>query len=128
MKRALVTLGLLLLGAGAFAPATYAADAEGLAHAAATKLLQEKSLRPQTHTTDFQGTSLGCITLTQRELHRFGYSGHAFFCENADTAEILGAVLNRRGVVRCRIDGAYVGDGCYDFTICGVADSACVVE
>jgi hypothetical protein len=49
--------------------------------------------------------------------------GHAFFCEDAFTEEVLGAVLNRSGVVRCRISGDYVGDGCYDFTICGVADS-----
>jgi hypothetical protein len=98
------------------------------ARAIAKKLIAGKTLEPktQTHTTDFQGDSLGCITLTARELHHFGYRGHAFFCEDAFTGEVLGAVLNRSGVVRCAISGDYVGDGCYDFTICGVADSVCV--
>jgi hypothetical protein len=31
--------------------------------------------------------------------------GHAFFCEDAFTEEVLGAVLNRSGVVRCFISG-----------------------
>ena len=64
--------------------------------------------------------------MTSHELRHFGYSGHAFFCENATTGEILGAVQTRAGFVRCLISGDYVGDACYDFTICGLADSACV--
>jgi hypothetical protein len=107
-----------------------AADTSGLAQLAAKKLMERKSSgvqpRPETHTTDFQGDSLGCITLTRFELRSFGYPGHAFFCESADTGEILGAVLTRFGFVRCLISGDFVGNGCYAFTICDVPDSACV--
>src|SRR5437667_10473268 len=124
--RALSLAGLLLFGSVA-APLAFAADpsfrlphleARGLARAAAEKLATRKVLRPQTHTTDFQGDSLGCITLTTREMRRFRYRGHAFFCEDGATGEILGALLNRSGVVRCYISGDYTGDGCYAFTIC----------
>ena len=102
------------------------ADKSGFARGIAEKLMAAKGPRPQTHTTDFRGDSLGCITLTSRELSRFGYAGHAFFCEDDSTAEILGAVLGRFGRVSCYISGDYVGNGCYDFTICDIPDSACV--
>src|SRR5436189_146031 len=104
--------------------------ASGVVHARAiaTKLSAQKAIHPETHTTDFRGDSLGCITLTAWELRQFGYRGHAFFCEDAATGEVLGAVLTRGGLVRCFISGDYVGDGCYDFTICGLADGACVVQ
>jgi hypothetical protein len=105
-----------------------AADRGAFARAAATKLYAKKAIRPETHTTDFRGDSLGCITLTAWELRHFGFRGHAFFCEDAATGEVLGAVLSRGGFVRCFISGDYVGDGCYDFTICGVAEGACVVQ
>ena len=109
----------------------WAADTSGLAQLAAKKLMERKSggaqPRPKIHTTDFQGELLGCITLTRHELRQFGYPGHAFFCENADNGEILGAVLTRFGYVRCEIRGDYAGDGCYTFTICDVPDSACVL-
>ena len=105
-----------------------AADRSGLARALVTKLQAQKAIQPQTHTTDFSGHSLGCITLTAWELRQFGYPGHAFFCEEATTGEVLGGVLTRRGVLSCYISGSYVGDGCYDLTICGVADGACVVQ
>ncbi len=110
-------------------PPAVAADRGAFARAIAEKLIAGKALgaMPRTHATDFQGDSLGCITLTTRELRLYGYRGHAFFCEDTFTGEVLGAVLNRSGVVRCFINGGYVGDGCYDFTICGVVDSACVV-
>ena len=105
-----------------------AAERGTLARVIATKLYAHKAIQPETHTTDFRGDSLGCITLTAWELRQFGYRGHAFFCEDAATGEVLGAVLTRGGLVRCFISGDYVGDGCYDFTICGLADGACVVQ
>ena len=122
------TLGIViaLAVAGTTAPAVLAADAGGLARLAAERLVARKALRTETHTTDFQGDSIGCITLTRRELRRFGYTGHAFFCESGATGEILGAVLDRVGHVRCYISGDYAGDACYTFTICGIPDGACV--
>jgi len=123
-----VALAAALLTLGAIGPPAVAADRGAFARAIAEKLIAGKALGPktQTHTTDFQGDSLGCITLTTWELRHLGYRGHAFFCEDAFTGEVLGSVLNRSGVVRCVISGDYVGGGCYDFTICGVADSGCV--
>jgi len=126
-------VGILVMGLALVAPGRPAVGAEqgAFAKAIAAKLYAQKTvqaIRPKTHTTDFQGDSLGCITLTAWELRQFGYRGHAFFCESAATGEVLGAVLSRGGVVRCYISGDYVGDGCYDFTICGVADGACVVQ
>jgi hypothetical protein len=90
------------------------------------KLLAKKLLRPETHATDFAGDDLGCITLTAWELRNFGYRGHAFLCEAAVSGEVLGAVLNRAGELRCYITGRYAGDFCYEFDICGVPDAACV--
>jgi len=123
--RMLVLAGVLVVGS-ASAPLASAADSSGLARVAAEKLVARKALRPETHTTDFQGDSLGCITLSRWELQPFGYRGHAFFCENGTTGEVLGAVLSPGGFVRCYISGDYVGDACYAFTICGIADGACV--
>ena len=97
-----------------------------LAAAIGARLQARRPLRPQTHTTDFAGDSLGCITLTQWELRAFGYRGHAFVCEAAADGEVLGAVLNRFGEVRCDITGSYAGDGCYDLVICDAPDAACV--
>lgn len=125
--RAAHALAVVLLTLGAVGPPAVVADRGAFARAIAEKLIADKALSAKTHTTDFQGDSLGCITLTTSELRHFGYRGHAFFCEDAFTGEVLGGVLNRSGVVRCVISGDYVGGGCYDFTICGVADSGCVV-
>lgn len=97
-----------------------------LARTLAARLLAEKSLSPRNHTTDFSTDELGCITLTSRELRAFGLRGHAFLCEDAGSGEVLGAVLNRSGVVRCHISGWYVGDACYDLDICGEPETACV--
>lgn len=119
-------IAAVLLTLGAVGSHTVAADRGAFARAIAEKLIADKALRSKTHTTDFEGDSLGCITFTAKELRDFGYRGHAFFCEAAATGEVLGAVLNRSGVIRCSISGDYVGDGCYDFTICGVEDSVCV--
>jgi hypothetical protein len=119
------TAALLLLLA---APAVHAKprDPAGLGRALATKLVARKQLAPKTHTTDFGSDALGCITLTSWELRDFGYRGHAFLCEEGTTSEVLGAVLNRSGSVRCYISGEYIGDGCYDFDICEVPETACV--
>jgi hypothetical protein len=126
--RAAHALAAALLALRSIGPPAVAADREAFARAVAEKLIAGKALsaKTRTHTTDFQGDSLGCITLITRELHHLGYRGHAFFCEDAFTEEVLGAVLNQSGVVRCHISGDYVGNRCYDFTICGVADSVCV--
>src|SRR5262249_19902719 len=112
--RTTVAIALFLM---LFGTARAEKDPAGFARAAAEKLATRK-IQPATHDTDFRGDSLGCITFTTRELRHFGYAGHAFFCEDAGTGEILGAVQTRAGFVRCLISGDYVGDGCYDFTIC----------
>ncbi len=124
------SIGIVVMGLALVAPGRPAVAAErgAFAQAIATKLYAHKAIKPETHTTDFQGDSLGCITLTAWELRQFGFRGHAFFCEDAATGEVLGAVLTRGGFVRCHISGDYVGEGCYAFTICGVADGACVVQ
>jgi hypothetical protein len=114
-----------------FAVTAASADAAGpqttgLGRALATKLMAKKASHSKTHTTDFGTEAIGCITLTRWELRDFGYRGHAFLCEEGATSEVLGAVLNRVGFVRCQIRGFYVGDGCYDFDICGVPETACI--
>jgi hypothetical protein len=109
----------------------------GFGKALATKLMAKKqaaassdgagsAFRPKTHTTDFGSDAIGCITLTRWELNDFGYAGHAFLCEEGATSEVLGAVLSRTGVLRCYISGVYTGDGCYDFDICDIPETACV--
>jgi hypothetical protein len=110
----------------AVAPPAGAAREAKLGAALAGKLVARKALRPETHTTDFATDALGCITLSRWELRRFGYAGHAFVCEEAASGEVLGAVLNKAGLVRCHVTGAYVGDGCYDLVICGNVEPACV--
>ena len=102
------------------------ASRSDLASALAARLLAKKSLTPRTHTTDFAIDQLGCITLTVRELRAFGFAGHAFVCEEPQSGAVLGAVLNRRGVVRCHISGWYAGDACYDLSICDEPETACV--
>jgi hypothetical protein len=108
------------------ATAEAATPKPGVGKVLATKLMTKKAFRPQTHGTDFGTDALGCITLARWELRAFGYPGHAFLCEEGATSEVLGAVLSRAGVVRCYISGVYIGDGCYDFDICGVPETACV--
>lgn len=109
----------------------------GLHRLLAEQLLAEKTKKadtpsspatgtPQTHATDFAGTNIGCITLSRREMRRFGYPGHAFVCEEASEGEVLGAVLDRQGYRRCRIEGSYSGDDCYALTICNVSETLCV--
>ena len=114
-----------VLGLALAAPA-HAGRSE-LASALATRLLATKSLTPRTlDTTDFSIDQLGCITLTVRELRAFGFPGHAFVCEEPQSGAVLGAVLNRKGVVRCHISGWYAGDACYDLAICDEPETACV--
>jgi hypothetical protein len=81
---------------------------------------------PQTHATDFAGDAIGCVTLSRREMRSFGYFGIAFACEEAASGEVLGAVLDRRGLRRCLIEGDYVGDDCYRMRICNVPETLCV--
>ena len=119
---AVVLAAALLLPAAVNA----APDRQGLGRALATKLSAEKALRPETHATDFAGDDLGCITLTAWELRNFGYRGHAFLCEATASGEVLGAVLNRAGQVRCYITGHYSADFCYTLNICGIPDTGCV--
>jgi hypothetical protein len=120
--RRLVLVGVLAL---VLAPPAHAGRTE-LASMLAARLLAKKSLTPRTHTTDFSIDQLGCITLTRRELRAFGFIGHAFVCEEPQSGAVLGAVLTRRGVVRCHISGWYAGDACYDLAICGDPETACV--
>lgn len=100
----------LLAAKAAPAPSTPAADA-GV---------------PSTHTTDFAGEAIGCITFARREMRSFGYPGHAFACEEAGSGEVLGAVLNRVGRRLCTIEGVYAGDDCYDLTICDEPETLCL--
>jgi hypothetical protein len=125
VRGALALATALLVALPAAAPAARR-DAAGLGALIAGRLMARKALAPRTHTTDFAGDEIGCITLTRRELRRFGYRGHAFLCEEAATAEVLGAVLDRAGVVRCYVTGGYAGGGCYDLEICGTPELACV--
>jgi len=75
---------------------------------------------------DFQGTNLYCVTLSAGDLRRLGYRGHAFFCENSTTGEVLGAVLGSHGGVRCLISGSRTDTACYSFDICGYSDGVCL--
>ena len=112
---------------GALTLASMSAAAErGLGKVLAMKLAAAQGVRPETHATDFATDRLGCITVTARELRRFGYAGHAFLCEETESGDVLGAVLGRSGQLRCYITGRYAGDFCYDLSICGLSDSACV--
>lgn len=125
-------LGSVVLAALVLVAAPLPADAAkrkpGLGRLIAQKLFARKkaTIAPRTHTTDFAGEQIGCITLTRGEMRSFGYPGHAFVCEEAATAEVLGAALNRVGVPICYISGFYVGDGCYDLDICEVPETFCV--
>ena len=76
--------------------------------------------------TDFPGENLHCVTLSASDLRRLGYRGHAFFCEDNGTGEVLGAVLGPRGGVRCLISGSRTDAACYSFDICGFADGVCL--
>ena len=60
------SIGIVVMGLALVAPGRPAVAAErgAFAQAIATKLYGHKAIKPETHTTDFQGDSLGCITLT----------------------------------------------------------------
>jgi hypothetical protein len=119
---ATLLLGTLLGGVAAAADP----DPHGLAKAIAERLAAKRRTAA-IHATDFQGVDIGCIILPRRELRPFGYPGHGFFCEAAVSGEILGGVLNRSGRQLCEIRGTYTADFCYEFDICGVPESLCVV-
>lgn len=127
-----LTAGLIAATLATVAPA---APRPGLHRLVAERLAAEKNRgpttpptagTPQTHSTDFAGRNIGCITLSRREMRRFGYPGHAFVCEEAAEGEVLGAVLDRWGIRRCLIEGDYTGDDCYALTICDVPETLCV--
>ena len=131
LAAALVAATLGLVSAAAAEPRP------GLHRLLAERLLAEKTKTPDTpadpatgtpqiHATDFAGENIGCITLSRREMRRFGYPGHAFVCEEASKGEVLGAVLDRQGRRRCLIEGDYTGDDCYTLTICKVQETLCV--
>ena len=63
-------------------------DSHGLAKAIAEKLHQRRQTAA-IHTTDFQGTDIGCIVMPRFELRRYRYPGHAMICEVASTGEVL---------------------------------------
>jgi hypothetical protein len=118
-----IVLGTMLSG-----PALAAdRDSHGLAKAIAEKLHQRRQA-PAIHTTDFQGTDIGCIVMPRFELRRYRYPGHAMLCEVAATGEVLGAVLNRGGRRICDITGSFVDDGnnCYSINICGNDETLCI--
>ena len=102
-------------------------DRHGLAEEIVRRLVARRT-SSAIHTTDFQGTDLGCIVLPRRELRPFGYPGHAFLCEAAVSGEVLGAILTRKGDRLCYVTGAYAGDACYDLGICDNAERLCVVD
>lgn len=116
-------LGTMLTGVVAAAAER---DPHGLGQALAKRLVERRQ-QAQTHATDFAGVDLGCIILPRREIRPYGYPGHAFLCEADVSGEVLGAVLNPKGRQLCDIRGFYVGEFCYDFDICGFAETLCIV-
>jgi hypothetical protein len=126
MRRALPLAALVAALLAPARAALAAPDAAGLRRAIVERLLPRRALHPNTHTTDFAIDGLGCITFTRREMRRLRYPGHAFVCEEAAGGQVLGAVLDRSGRVRCHVSGAYAGNACYDLDICGVADTLCL--
>jgi hypothetical protein len=126
MQTRAVLAAVVTLGAVLAAPVA-AGERTEVARAVAAKLHAAKhGIRPQTHATDFATDHIGCITLTRGEMRGLGYGGHAFACEESSAAEVLGALLDRAGRVRCEISGFYVGDGCYDLAICDVLETLCL--
>lgn len=103
-------------------------DPHGLGLEIVRRLVARRTSSPDINVTDFAGQNIGCILLPRRELRRYGYPGHAFFCETAPTGEVLGAVLNKKGLRFCYVSGAYAGDACYDISICDNAERLCVVQ
>jgi hypothetical protein len=124
------TLGLTAAADAAVRPGLHRLVAERLAaekpQRPAPTLVAPTTGTPLTHATDFAGDNIGCITLSRREMRRFGYPGHAFVCEEAAQGEVLGAVLDRWGARRCLISGDYTGNDCYTLTICDVPETLCV--
>jgi len=113
-----------MLGSGALAAER---DPHGLATALAKKLAARRTTANLTPR-DVTGTDLTCIVMPRRELRPFGYPGHAFLCEAVASGEALGALMNRKGRQLCEITGTYTGNLCYDVTICGYAESICIVS
>ena len=102
-----------------------AAPRPGLTRLVAQKFAAAGSPESRARAASLMGTQLECITLTRREMRRFGYPGHAFVCREFQTGEVLGAALNARGVPVCSISGSVRADGCFDLTICQTPDAFC---
>ncbi len=126
-RRILAALALGTMLGTATAAVAVEPDPHGLADAIARRFAARRRAKADLSATDFQGTDLGCIILLRRELRPYGYPGHGFFCEAAVSGEILGALVNKKGRELCEIRGAYSGDFCYDFDICGTPERLCVV-
>jgi hypothetical protein len=119
-----ILLGTMLGGGPALAAER---DSHGLAKAIAEKLHARRQAAA-IHTTDFQGTDIGCIVMPRFELRRYRYPGHAMLCEVATTGEVLGAVLNKGGRRICDITGSFIDDGndCYAINICSNDETLCI--
>ena len=117
----------ILLGTMLGGPARAAdRDSYGLAKAIAENLHARRQAAA-IHTTDFQGTDIGCLVMPRFELRRYRYPGHAMLCEVAATGEVLGAVLNKGGRRICDITGNFTeGTTCYAINICGNDETLCV--
>ena len=102
-------------------------DSHGLAKAIAEKLYARRQAAA-IHTTDFQGTDIGCIVMPRSELRRYRYPGHAMICEVAATGEVLGTLMNGKGRRICDpITGSFTeGTSCYAINICGNDETLCV--
>jgi hypothetical protein len=76
-------------------------------------------VRPMIHDTEVMGQLIGCVTLSRPEMRGLGYRGHAVFCEEDTTHEVLGALVNKKGNALCVIRGFYNNDvSCFDLEIC----------
>lgn len=129
MNTARVSLAAIVLSAAVTLPAAAKPplDTHRLGQRLVAKLAgRSHTPSPQTHSTDFAGQTLGCITLKRFEMQDLGYPGHAFLCEDDASGETLGAVLSRTGRVVCHISGNYAGNDCYALTICDAPDTLCV--
>jgi hypothetical protein len=126
--RTLRSLTLLLTVLAAAPAPARAPDPHGLGLEIVRRLVARRTSATDINVTDFAGQNIGCILLPRRELRRYGYPGHAFFCETAPTGEVLGAVLNKKGLRYCYVSGAYAGDSCYDISVCDNAERLCVVQ
>ena len=77
---------------------------------------------PAVAATGFYLDSIGCTTLTKRDVkQRFGVKGvSAFVCANYTTGEVLGGIQRSKdGALTCDIAGYSTGPGCAMVWLCG---------